>query len=350
MRSLTWLIFFRIFRTTVYSTIGFSFCAWIVQSSKYLGLLSNKLSLAKFFHLTAFLAVDILAFLLPITLAISAGMIYRRFSESNQIVVLQAAGIAPQKILAPLMSFAVLVTGYLYISNAYLSPLSWREFRRIEFNIKNNIEPPENAGQIFASNNFSVYAQVYYGDLLFGNIFIIDTREEGKTCTLFAENGSIQDNTLSLTKGERLEINFGEQKGTKTTFSLYVYNLKEIIDIQEAKIRPNEKSMSQLLIEDSKDLAKSNEQRALFHQKVLSPILAIIFSLMAFFLNVLAPYRRKISFSRIAWLIAFIVVVEGAFLAFANVASRNPMFIYINYGFVFLLLLISIFMVREKHD
>ena len=348
MSSLTRLIFFRIFRTTVYSTVALTFCTWIVQSSKYLELLNNNLSLARFFRLTSFLSVDIIAFLLPITLAVSAGFVYHRLAESNQIVVLQASGIAPQKLLTPLMELAFLVCGYLYISNAYISPSSWREFRQMEFNIKNNIEPPENAGQIFSGRNFSVYAQKYYGNCVFGNIFITDTREEGKTCTLFAKKGAIANNVLTLSNGERLEVNFNDHKNSVTRFSSYAYDLKQILDIHEVQKRPNEKFLSELIQEIPSDPSKTKEQKALFHQKVLSPLLTIIFSLMAFFLVGLAPYVRKITYSRIAFLITYMIIVQGSFLTFANIATKNEIFNYVNYVFVFVMLLVSISMVREK--
>ncbi len=350
MNILTRLIFFRIFRTTVYSTVALAFCSWIVQSSKYLALLNNNLSLSRFFRLTSFLSVDIIAFLLPITLAVSAGFVYHRLAESNQIVVLQATGISPQKLLKPLTSLALLACGYLFINNAYISPISWREFRQMEFNIRNNIEPPDNAGQIFSSRNFSVYAQKYYGGFVFGNIFIIDTREEGKTSTLFAEKGAIDNNILSLSKGERLEIDFNNQKNSVTRFGSYTYNLKEILGIYETKVRPNEKYLSELLEEIPDNPALTKEQKALFHQKILSPILAIIFSLMAFFLVGLAPYVRKITYSRIAFLITYIIIVQGNFLAIANIAAKNEFFIYLNYVFIFILLIISTIIVRDKYE
>ena len=350
MSSLARLIFFRIFRTTIYSTVALAFCTWIVQSSKYLVLLNNNLSLSRFFRLTSFLSVDIIAFLLPITLSVSAGFVYHRLAESNQIIVLQASGIAPQKLLKPLMSLSLLVCGYLYLNNAFISPMAWREFRQMEFNIKNNIEPPDNAGRIFSSNNFSVYAQRYYGDFVFGNIFIIDTREPEKTHTLFAEKGAIRDNILSLSDGERLEIDFNHHKNSMTRFGSYTYNLREILDIHEAPARPNEKYLSELLKEIPDNPALSKEQRALFHQKILSPMFAIIFSLMAFFLIVLAPYVRKITYSRLALLITYIIIAQGNFLAFANISAKNEIFIYLNYVFVFILLIVSVMIVREKHE
>lgn len=348
MNSFARLIFFRIFRTTVYSTVALAFCTWIVQSSKYLELLNNNLSLSRFFRLTSFLSVDIVAFLLPITLAISAGFVYHRLAESNQIVVLQSSGIAPQKLLTPLVELALIVCGYLYVSNAYISPTSWREFRQMEFNIKNNIEPPENAGRIFSGRNFSVYAQKYYGECTFGNIFIIDTREKEKTCTLFATKGAITNNVLTLTNGERLEVDFGSHKNSATRFSSYVYDLREILDIHEVQKRPNEKFLSELMREIPNDPSKTKEQKALFHQKILSPLLTLIFSLMAFFLVGLAPYVRKITYLRIAFLITYMIIVQGSFLAFANIAAKNEIFNYLNYVFVFVMLFVSIFAVREK--
>lgn len=350
MNSLTRLIFFRIFRTTVYSTVALSFCTWIVQSSKYLALLNNNLSLAKFFRMTSFLSVDIIAFLLPITLAVSAGFVFHRLAESNQIVVLQAAGIAPQKLLKPLISLALFACGYLYLSNSYISPMSWREFRKMEFNIRNNIEPPDNAGQIFSSNKFSVYAQNYYGGFVFGNIFIIDTRDDGKTYTLFAKKGAIDNNILFLYKGERLEIDFKNHQNTTTRFGAYTYNLKEILDIHEVKTHPNEKFLTELLEEIPEDLAKTKEQKALFHQKMLSPLLTVIFSLLAFFLIALAPYVRKITYSRMALLITSIIIVQGSFLAIANISAKNEIFIFVNYAFIFIMLMISGLIVREKHE
>ncbi len=350
MSSLTRVIFFRIFRTTIYSTVALAFCTWVVQSSKYLALLNNNLSLSRFFRLTSFLSIDIIAFLLPITLSVSAGFVYHRLAESNQIVVLQASGIAPQKLLKPLMSLSLLICGYLYLNNSFISPMAWREFRQIEFNIKNNIEPPNNAGRIFSSSNFSVYAQKYYGGFVFGNIFIIDTRDKEKTYTLFAEKGAIDNNILSLSKGERLEIDFNAHKNSIAKFGAYTYDLKEILDIRESPTRPNEKYLSELFKEIPNDPVLNKEQKALFHQKILSPIFAIIFSLMAFFLIVLAPYVRKITYSRLALLIIYIIVAQGNFLAFANISAKNEIFVYLNYVFVSILLMVSVMIVREKHE
>ncbi|MDR1334326.1 MAG: LptF/LptG family permease, partial [Holosporaceae bacterium] len=158
LRSLSAVIFWKILSTTIYSTISLTFCAWMVQSSRYLWVLNNSsIGFSKFLKFTSYLSVDIVSVILPIALAVSSAFVYQKFVESNQLIALQAVGFSPKKILVPLLNLVALATCYLYASNAYISPYSWREFRSLEFKIKNNIDPPEKAGVFFSHEGFSVY-------------------------------------------------------------------------------------------------------------------------------------------------------------------------------------------------
>ncbi|MCR5225312.1 MAG: LptF/LptG family permease, partial [Alphaproteobacteria bacterium] len=262
MRSLVSIIFFRIFRTTVYSTAALTFCAWIVQSSRYLDMLNtHNISLAKFFKFTSYLSVDIIAIILPIALAISAAFVYQRFKESNQLVALQAAGISPREMLRPLVSLSMIAICYLYASNFYISPHAWHSFRSLEFEIKNNIEPPESAGVIFSNNKFSVYAQTYAGKLHFRNIFIIDSRSSNKSTSYFAKLGVIKNNTLYLNNGEQIEIDFSSHRSSAMSFASYSYDLKQILNSKKKTAQPNEKFANELL-EDSENTEQVHALRA----------------------------------------------------------------------------------------
>ena len=336
------LISLRILRITVYSTIAMAFCAWIIQSSRYLSMLNGGISLSVFFKFTSFLFADIIAFILPIAFSISAAFVFYRLKEYNQIIALQAAGISPRKLLRPLMTLGCIITGYLYISNMYISPMAWIHFRKMEFNIRNNIEVPSSAGQIFTSSKFSVYAHQYLGDFTFKNIFVIDTRETHKTHSMFAQFGTIKNNTLILKNGERLEVNYANHKNSTARFNYYSYDLKGITGFQEQKPRANEKFMQELLIKTPRNESKFKEQLSMFHQKILSPLLTIIFALAAFILVVLSPYTRKHSYTRIAILIALLIIAEGIFLTFTNIAMKDEIFNFINYGFVGIMLLLSL--------
>lgn len=325
-----------------------TFCAWIIQSSRYLWALSNtSVGFIKFLQFTLYLSVDIIAVILPIALAISAAFVYQRFNESNQLIALQAAGFSPRKVFTPLFYMIMLAVGYLYISNIYISPNSWREFRSFEFKIMNNISPPEKAGAIFSNSGFSIYAQRYMGDFSFENLFIIDVRNPGNTYSYFAESGKIQDNTLILMDGERIEVDFINHKNSIMHFKLYNYDLKKVLKIEKKTAQPNEKYIRELLQENKNtDVAKTFE--ALFHQKITSPLLAIIFPLLSFLLILLAPYVRHHQHKEMALLIAIIIVFQGSYFWIANAAAKNLEFVKLNYTLVISSLIILITLIIRR--
>jgi lipopolysaccharide export system permease protein len=269
----------------------------------------------------------------PIALAISAAFVYHRFNESNQLIALQAAGFSPRVMLTPLLQMITIVVGYLYVSNAYVSPNAWREFRSIEFNIKNSIDPPEKTGAIFSNNGFSVYAQKYIGDFFFGNLFIVDARNSEKVYSYFAKSGTIKDNILILTNGERIEVDFLTRQNSVMHFQSYHCDLKKILKVQKKSAQPNEKYLNELL-QKCEDESLSKIQKALFHQKITSPLLAGIFPIISFLLIMLAPYTRKHSSFRMTLLIAIVVLFQGSYFWIANAAAKTPQFNALNYALI----------------
>lgn len=298
------------------------------------------MSLARFFKFSSYLCVDIIAVILPISFAISAAFVFYRFVKSNQLIAMQSSGMSPLTLLRPLMLLATIITAYLYVSNAYISPTAWTSFRRIEFEIKNNIEPPESAGSIFSINGFSVYAQEYIGNFSFRNLFVLDLREPQKSFSYYAQNGSIKNNMLFMENGERIEVDDQAKKNSITRFKSYQYDLREILNAERKAAQPNEKYMKELLANNSGDAAMNMAQVALFHQKMTSPILAYIFSLLSFLLVLMAPYKRGRKYFRIFVLVVLIVVFQGTYFWVANAAAKDLMFVKFVYTLVVIPILI----------
>jgi lipopolysaccharide export system permease protein len=294
------------------------------------------------------LSIDIIAVILPISLAISAAFVYQRFCESNQLVALQGAGCSPRRMLIPLIHMIILAIGYLYISHAYISPQAWKEFRSLEFQIRNTIEPPPKAGTIFSHNGFLVYAQKYLGNLSFANIFLIDARNPGKMCHHFAREGMVKNNVLVLTDGERVEVDFVGRQNSVMTFQSYNYNLREILKEEQKSAQPNEKRIEELLLDNPGEEEKKKENLALFHQKITSPPLAGIFALWAFLLIFLAPYRRKPSSWRMIILMSGVTTFQGCYFWIANAAAKNLEYVKLNYLLVMISLIILVAQIAKK--
>jgi lipopolysaccharide export LptBFGC system permease protein LptF len=240
------------------------------------------------------------------------------------------------------MMMALPTTCYLYVSNAYISPRAWIEFRKIEFQIKNNIDPPEAPGAIFSSNGFSVYAKEYAGNFFFKNIFIVDSRNGSKIRSYFSKSGSIRQNMLILTDGECIEIDSVSKKNSVTRFKSYQTDLQKILNNIRRPAQPNEKFIHELLIENLEDKKMNTSQLALFHQKITSPLLSIVFSLMAFLMTVLATYSRRMRYTRMTLLITIIIIFQGTYFWIANAAAKDLKFVNANY------MLIAVFIVASS--
>lgn len=294
-----------------------------------------NISLSKFFKLSSCLCVDIIATISPISFAISSAFVFYQFKQSNQLIAMQSSGMSPLILLRPLMILATSVAAYLYASNAYISPNAWNFFRQIEFEIKNNIDPPENSGSIFSINGFSAYAGEYAGNYSFRNLFVLNLKEPGKTLSYYAKKGSIKNSILLMEDGECIETNNLTEKNSITRFKVYRYDLREILKIEKKAPRPNEKYMMELLADNEENVNTVTERIALFHQKITSPILVFIFSLMSFLLILMAPHnKREKKYLRIFIFVTLLIVFQGVYFWVTNAAAKDLAFIKFVYALV----------------
>lgn len=358
MYTLNKLLFFRILRFTFYTTIGLSFCVWVIQSSRYMKFLNtNNITLSEFIHFTSFLFVDIIALILPIAITVAVAFVYHRFKESQQLTSMQALGGSPLYLLRSLLAFSLLAFSYLYFSNFFLSPYAWREFRVLERTISNNIRPPAKAGLIFTNAGISIYAQKYMNNGTFGNLAIIDNRNSGKSYVYFAHLGAIQKNMLYLKKGERLELEKKTSKVSTTYFNSYRYDLSEFLNFTERASQPNEKFLGELCVcySEYKKLGWDNLSRdskesvAMLHQKILSPWLALLGALIAFLFNIMGAYKRKMSWQGTFFIIVTVLILQGIFFGIANASARNLVFALLNYWLVGVALVITMLLILIRN-
>lgn len=358
MYTLNKLIFFRLLRSILYTTAGLSFCVWVVQSSKYMKFLNaNNITLSEYIHFTSFLFIDIVSLILPISIAVASAFVFHRFRESQQLTVMEALGGSPLYLMKSLLSVAFLAAFYLYLSNFYISPYSWREFRALETKITNNIRPPAKAGVIFKHGDLSIYAQKYRRNKLFENLAIVDNRNSHKKYIYFAKFGMIKNNTLFLKKGERIEVQKGFNKISTVYFKYYRYDLNKILQFIPKAEQANEKFFYELF-EDYKEFKRAGESNisadlkesvAMFYQKLISPLWAILCALIAFLFNILSAYKRKMSWSGTFFIVLTVLILQGVFFGVANASAKDLFFAKLNYILIFGALIVTILLILIRN-
>lgn len=332
----------RVLRTSIIITIGLIFCSVLIQSSKFMHLISGSYaSIGQFLNLIFYLLVDVIANILPISFAISVAITFFRFRISNQLVVLQALGIPTKKLITSILPSSLAVCASLLFITLYLSPHSLQKFKVIEAQILNNVSLPKHSGNLLNHNGISVFAEKYSDKLIFENLIIIDKRVENNIRTYRAKSGFLNKKFLVLNQGEIVEYDLNKKKILVTKFKKHIYNLSSISSKYKINLRIHEMSTTDLL--GSLDLKK----RAEFNSRILNPFVALLLVFIAFLVTLKKDYYRSVSEHPLLLSIASIILCEGIYLGLSNACQKYAIFIPITYIFVFGSILIVLLFINK---
>jgi len=132
----------------------------------------------------------------PIALVIATAHVLNKLSSDSEIIVMNAAGASPWRLLRPFLAAALVVSLLVGIIAAYLSPRSLRELRdwgaQVRADILTDIVQPGRFTTIGGNLTFHIADRKQNG-LLVG-IFVDDRRDSGVHSTYLAEQGEIVKN------------------------------------------------------------------------------------------------------------------------------------------------------------
>ena len=285
--------------------------------------------------MVSLVAVDMVAHVLPIALAISICIILFKFKTSNQILAMRSFGIPIRALIKPVLLAAGISTGLLYSITLYFSPISLENFKIAKLKIVNNISFPKHSGNLLNFGELSVFAEKYTGGLDFYKLIIVDNRDSNIFRTYTAESGRLDKGIISLKNGEIREFNKTSHRISSVKFLEHYYDLNEII--QKLALNPTYHEMS------SYDLLKRISElncKAELSNRLISPILAIVLSLIALFcIGLRNNNARSLGTVEILYAILSITVIEGISLWLSNMMGKNDIFIAVYGCFVFAMIL-----------
>ena len=137
----------QLFEATVFVTVALACAIWLTQSLRFVELIVNRgLSLGTFLYLTVLLLPTFLTVVLPIALFSALLFIYNRLTMDSELVVMRAVGVSPLRLAWPALALAFAVTAICYAMNLYFVPASYRQFKDLEFTIRNDYSARPVAG------------------------------------------------------------------------------------------------------------------------------------------------------------------------------------------------------------
>jgi lipopolysaccharide export system permease protein len=314
---------------------------WITQALRGIDLMTGQgQSILVFLGVTG-LAIPLLAMIIaPIALLIAVMHTLNRLASDSEIIVMNAAGLAPARFLRPFLIATCIVSLFVAFLSTYLAPECLRALRRwqteIGADVLTNILRP---GEFQKLGPLTIRIQGRQpGGLLVG-IFIDDQRNPAERIDILADRGTVQKNErgsyLILQDGNLQRFETGKRDPALVAFNSYAFDLSQFSNVvQSVTYGPRERSMGELISPPPDDPVVKRvpgEFRAELHDRIFGPIYPFVFVLMAFaILGAPRTTRQNRNFA-IALLIVGILVVRIAGFGLSTVSVAQPMAILVQY-------------------
>lgn len=314
---------------------------WITQALRGIDLMTGQgQSILVFLGVTG-LAIPLLAMIIsPIALLIAVMHTLNRLATDSEIIVMNAAGLSPGRLLRPFLFATCVVSLLVAFLSLYLAPECMRALRRwqteIGADVLTNILRP---GEFQKLGPLTIRIQGRQpGGLLVG-IFIDDQRNPSERIDILADRGTVQKNErgsfLILQDGNLQRFEAGKREPALVAFASYAFDLSQFSNaVQSVTYGPRERSMGDLISPPPDDPVFKRipgEFRSELHDRIFAPIYPFVFVLMAFaILGAPRTTRQNRNFA-IGVLVVGILVLRIAGFGLSTMSTSQPAAVFVQY-------------------
>lgn len=335
---------------------------WLTQSLRFIEIIVNQnISLGGYFSLVSYLIPDLMVIVLPICTLIATIFTYNKLIADSEMAIFRSCGLSNLQIAKPAF---VLTLGLMFVSffvNIYVVPSSFRHFRDLEYKIRTEISANIiREGAFNTLRNTTIYvkkrgkADDLYGVFIHYHPSAKSPKSVGYSIT--ADHGfltTIDDKLhLILYKGIRQEKNPETGRVTFFHFAQLTYDLTSTLtDVEARIIKPYERPLEDLLFpEDTLPLKMAAKMRAEGHQRLMSPLLVLLFGMIACAVMLTGHYNRHGRRQRILGAIGAAGLCQILVVSLINMNERSIAMIWLAYGVVVMAMIVCAIMLISPHQ
>lgn len=326
----------QILTAVVFVTASVTFAVWLTQSLRFMDYIVNRgLPLSSYIALVALLVPAFLPLLLPIALFIATLFVFNKLATESELIVLRAAGMSPLRIGRPAIAIAVLIAIVCYGMTTTLMPLSYRAFKEWQFRIRNDYARVALQDGVF--NQLTKGVTVYVRDRDPGGeligLLIYDARDPKAHVTMMAERGAVVQlptgPRVLLLRGNRQAVDRKTGRISVLYFDSYTadFALDRDNDPENRWRETQERYLPELFAPG--DAAQMSEKtrrqlRAEGHQRLVSPLYALAFPLVAMSAMLLGDFSRRGQTKRLLVAAGVVVGLQILALGAQNLTALWP--------------------------
>jgi lipopolysaccharide export system permease protein len=341
-----------IFRTSfgafVLILVSLTAVIWMTQALRDIDLVTNQgQTVLVFVGLTGLIIPLLVLVIAPIALVIAVAYTINKLNTDSEIVVMNAAGMAPWRMFRPFLAVGVVVALLVAALAAYVAPKGLRELRdwatKVRTDVVANIVQPGRFITIEPGLTFHLRERRPNGQLV--GIFMDDRRDPKEHATFLAEYGEIVEsnnsNFMLLYNGSMQRLETGKLDPTIVLFDRHAFDLSRFgtgAPLQATVYGARERLLNELLNPDPDDrLVKTRpgQLHAELHDRLTAPLYPLVFVTIAFaILGAPRTSRQSRAFSLALTIIGITVL---RFVGFAGVvfAVHTPSAVVLIYASLF---------------
>jgi lipopolysaccharide export system permease protein len=304
---------------------------WLAQSLRLVDLIVNRgLSAEMFLYLAMLILPRFLDIVLPIGTFIAVLFVFNRLITESELVVMRAAGMSPLALAKPVLELGGLAFLVLMLLSVYFLPASNREFKDLQFEIRNRFVSSllQEGAFTTISDKLTIYigSRNDRGEVI--GLLIEDQRDPHRPVTILAERGAFADtggaSRIIMVNGNRQQYDRDTGKLSVLTFDRYVLDLDMMRDAPEARLREaQERYIGELLFPpEGIDRATRDAFLVEANERFTVPLTAFSFAIMPLACLLPGEFNRRGQLKRVLMAIGCALSFQALDLAVRNFEGR----------------------------
>lgn len=316
----------------VFITVVLSAVFWLTQSLRFVDMVVNRgLPATNFLWLAMLILPRFLAIILPISGFVSVVYIYNKLIGDRELIVLRAAGFSNMRLALPALMVAGVAAAAIYLLNAYLLPVSYREFSDLRFAIRSDYSSVLLQEGTFHTlpGGITIFIRERAGAGQLNGILVQDGRKPESPITFMAESGTLvqtdEGPRVVLVNGSRQEIDRATGRLQYGQFEKHTLDLGLAgAAVPKDRVRaPEELYLWELFDPALAGLPNHAKFIAEGHSRIAAPFLAASFAIVGLVFLLTGDFSRRGQSVRIVGSIVTVVSVQALAIAAHNMAGSS---------------------------
>jgi len=337
-------IFKNLLIATVFIAMTLAAVIFLTQSLRFLELvIESGASSSVFWALTVLALPRFFEIILPLSLMAATLFIYNRMTSDSELIVVRSVGCAPSTLARPAVTLALLVTLVLLSITLWVAPKSLNTMQHMRQMIKAQFSTLLFREGVFnqIGKGLTVYVRERGEEGSLYGLMIHDGREASKApATILAKRGTL----VSVDEGYQVIVydgtrhEYGDGVLKRLNFNRYMIDLPDSDPVRQRWAEPDERTIFELLNPDpaeQRDVESLRDFKVEIHRRIISPLLAVVFTLISCAVLLIGPVDRRGQLRRIIFAVMLVVFIQGVYIAAYNFARQSDLGLFLMYALVF---------------